>query len=258
MARIAIVGTGISGLGAAWLLHTAMRSRFMRRQAGSAGTAGRSRSIMMAAPIPVDTGFIVFNKPNYPNLTGLVRASGRAGPQKRYDLFGLHPGRLAGMGRLQDLDTIFGQRRNLLRPALRAADTGCDEVQQRGRSARWPPSAFHPRASSSRSHGAWANGSGASICCRWRARSGRSRAEGDAGFPARTLVQFFLNHHLMSVRGQPQWYTVTGGAQEYVRRLTAFAHRIRTGCGAQAISCAMAGRSRSAIRAAKPTSMTTW
>ena len=48
-------------------------------------------------------------------------------------------------------------------------------------------------------------------------------------FPARTLVRFFANHHLLSVTGQPQWYTVTGGAQEYVRRLIApFAHRIRS------------------------------
>jgi len=56
-------------------------------------------------------------------------------------------------------------------------------------------------------------------------------------FPARTLVRFFANHHLLSASGQPQWYTVTGGAQEYVRRLTAsFGHRIRTACGVHSVS----------------------
>jgi predicted NAD/FAD-binding protein len=56
-------------------------------------------------------------------------------------------------------------------------------------------------------------------------------------FPARTLVRFFANHHLMSFTGQPQWRTVTGGSQEYVARLTRpFAHRIRTNCGAVAIT----------------------
>ena len=56
-------------------------------------------------------------------------------------------------------------------------------------------------------------------------------------FPAWSLVRFFANHHLLSATGQPQWYTVTGGAQEYVDRLTAtFAHRIRTNCGAAAIT----------------------
>jgi hypothetical protein len=56
-------------------------------------------------------------------------------------------------------------------------------------------------------------------------------------FPARTLVRFFANHHLLSATGQPQWRTVTGGSQEYVRRLTApFAHRIRVNCGAVAVT----------------------
>ena len=56
-------------------------------------------------------------------------------------------------------------------------------------------------------------------------------------FPARTFVRFFQNHGLLTLTGQPQWYTVTGGAQEYVRRLIApFAHRIRTSCDAAAIT----------------------
>jgi predicted NAD/FAD-binding protein len=56
-------------------------------------------------------------------------------------------------------------------------------------------------------------------------------------FPAATLVRFFANHHLLSASGQPQWHTVTGGAQEYVARLSApFAHRIRLGCGAAAVT----------------------
>jgi predicted NAD/FAD-binding protein len=56
-------------------------------------------------------------------------------------------------------------------------------------------------------------------------------------FPASTLIRFFANHHLLSVSGQPQWRTVTGGAQQYVSRLTAgFAGRIRTACGAAEIT----------------------
>jgi predicted NAD/FAD-binding protein len=51
-------------------------------------------------------------------------------------------------------------------------------------------------------------------------------------FPAIAFVRFFHNHGLLAASGQPQWYTVTGGSKEYVRRLTlSFAARIRTGCG---------------------------
>jgi predicted NAD/FAD-binding protein len=56
-------------------------------------------------------------------------------------------------------------------------------------------------------------------------------------FPARTLIRFMANHHLRSASGQPQWYTVTGGAQEYVKRLTqGFADRIRLNCGAAQVT----------------------
>jgi predicted NAD/FAD-binding protein len=62
-------------------------------------------------------------------------------------------------------------------------------------------------------------------------------------FPARTLVRFFANHHLLSFSGQPRWQTVTGGAQEYVRRLTAsFAHKIRTSCAAVAVTRPTTGK----------------
>src|SRR6185312_11694213 len=56
-------------------------------------------------------------------------------------------------------------------------------------------------------------------------------------FPARTLIRFMANHHLLSPSGQPQWMTVTGGSQEYVKRLTAsFADRVRVNCGAAAVT----------------------
>jgi predicted NAD/FAD-binding protein len=55
-------------------------------------------------------------------------------------------------------------------------------------------------------------------------------------FPARCFVRFFENHGLLSVRGQPQWLTVSGGSQRYVDRLVApFADRIRTSCGARRV-----------------------
>jgi len=62
-------------------------------------------------------------------------------------------------------------------------------------------------------------------------------------FPARTLVRFFANHHLLSFTGQPQWHTVTGGAREYVCRLTApFVDRIRTNCAAVSVTRPQTGK----------------
>src|SRR5471030_1918420 len=98
MARIAVVGTGISGLGSAYLLNPDHDITVYEK---AARIGGHSRTVTVdydGRPVPVDTGFIVFNRPNYPNLTGLF-ASGRGHPCQRHDFRRLDPGRLAGMGR---------------------------------------------------------------------------------------------------------------------------------------------------------------
>lgn len=233
MAKIAIVGTGISGLGAAWLLHPRHEITVYEK---AARIGGHSRTLTVdydGRPIAVDTGFIVFNKLNYPNLTGLFAHLGVPVHKSNMTFSASIKDGWLEWG-AQDLDTIFGQRRNLLRPrfALLIRDV------MKFNSGAEAAVAHHPHFTLKQllDHmglGDWFRRfyllpmAGAIWSCPLKEM---------LAFPARTLVQFFLNHHLMSVRGQPQWYTVTGGAQEYVRRLSApFAHRIRTSCGAQAI-----------------------
>jgi len=233
MARIAIVGTGISGLGAAWLLHPRHEITVYEK---ASRIGGHSRTLTVdydGCPIAVDTGFIVFNKPNYPNLTGLFAHLGVPVHKSNMTFSAsIRDGWLVWGA--QDLDAIFGQRRNLLRPrfALLIRDVMKFNTGAEAAVARHP----HFTLDQLIDHmglGDWFRRfyllpmAGAIWSCPLKEM---------LAFPARTLVQFFLNHHLMSVRGQPQWYTVTGGAQEYVRRLsTPFAHRIRIGCGAEAI-----------------------
>ena len=71
MAKIAIIGTGISGLGAAFLLNPGHEITVYEKDRR---IGGHSRTVTVdydGRSIPVDTGFIVFNHKNYPNLTGL-------------------------------------------------------------------------------------------------------------------------------------------------------------------------------------------
>lgn len=233
MARIAIVGTGISGLGAAWLLNP-RHEITVYEKAGRIG--GHSRTVTVdygGRPIPVDTGFIVFNKPNYPNLTGLFTHLGV--PVHKSDMTfsaSIRDGWLEWGA--QDLDTVFGQRRNLLRPrfALLIRDVMKFNSGAEAAVTRHP----HFTLNQLLDHMALGEWFRRFYLLPMAGAIWSSPLKEILAFPARTLVQFFLNHHLMSVRGQPQWYTVTGGAQEYVSRLSApFAHRIRTGRGAQAI-----------------------
>ena len=136
---------------------------------------------------------------------------------------------------LKDLDSVLGQRRNLLRPrfGMLVRDVFKFNAQAQETVERDPELTVEGLIAKL-GLGDWFRRfyllpmSGAIWSC--------PPCE-MMNFPARTLVQFFANHHLMSFTGQPQWRTVTGGSQEYVSRLTApFAHRIRTNCGAVAVT----------------------
>jgi len=234
MAKIAIVGTGISGLGAAWLLNPRHEITVYEK---APRVGGHARTVTVdydGRAIPVDTGFIVFNRPNYPNLTGLFRHLDVPVHESDMTFAASIRGGWLEWG-AKDLGSVFGQRRNLLRPrfALLMHDVmkfnaGAEAAVER-----------HPHFTldqliSYLGLGDWFRRfyllpmAGAIWSCPFGEM---------LRFPARSLVRFFANHHLLSLTGQPQWYTVTGGSQEYVARLTGpFTHRIRTSCGAVAIT----------------------
>jgi predicted NAD/FAD-binding protein len=234
MARIAIVGTGISGLGSAYLLNPDHDITVYEK---AARIGGHSRTVTVdydGTQIPVDTGFIVFNKPNYPNLSGLFAHLGV--PTHASDMTfaaSIRDGWLEWGAK--DLGAVLGQRRNLLRPkfGLLVRDVIKFNAQAEATVERHPHLTLQGLIDML-GLGDWFSRyyllpmSGAIWSC--------PPCE-MLNFPARTLIRFFVNHHLLSFSGQPQWRTVTGGAQEYVRRLTApFAHRIHANCGAVAVT----------------------
>ncbi len=230
MAKIAIVGTGISGLAAGYLLHPRHEITVYEK---ACRIGGHTRTVTVdydGVRIPVDTGFIVFNEKNYPHLSAMFRHLDVAAHKSSMTFAAtIRDGWLEWSAK--DIDSIVGQRRNLLRPrfglllrdVLRFNAEAVDAVE------RHPDLTLDELMTTLRL-GEWFRRyyllpmSGAIWSCPPREM---------LAFPARTLVQFFANHHLLNARGQPQWYTVTGGSQEYVSRLTAdYAHRIRIGCGA--------------------------
>ena len=234
MARIAVIGTGISGLGSAYLLNPDHEITVYEK---APRIGGHSRTVTVdydGTPIPVDTGFIVFNRPNYPNLCGLFTHLGV--PSHASDMTfaaSIRDGWLEWGAK--DLDAVIGQRRNLLRPkfGLLVRDVMIFNARAQNMVERHPDLSLEGLIHKL-GLGDWFRRyyllpmSGAIWSC--------PPCE-MMNFPARTLVRFFANHHLLSATGQPQWRTVTGGSQEYVRRLTApFAHRIRVNCGAVAVT----------------------
>lgn len=224
--KVAIIGAGISGHGAAYALHSAGHDITLYEKNDYLG--GHSRTIDIKADddqTHVDTGFIVFNYRNYPHLTALFDHLDV--PVEKSDMsFG------AGIanGWLQySSKNIFRRSANLIRPAYwkmlfdiikfnRLAPTYLDKSTD----------ITIAQCLDELKMGGWfrqyyLQAMGAAI---WSCPI--SKIE---NFPAKTFVRFFQNHGLLTINDHPQWYTVTGGSREYIKRLTApFKDKIKSGC----------------------------
>ncbi len=229
--KIAIIGTGISGLGAAHRLHGAHDLTLYEKQDRIGGHSNTVDIVYEGVPISVDTGFIVFNGRNYPLLTGLFDELGVAVEQTDMS-FGvsLRGGAFEWCG--HSLDTLFTQRRNALNPGFirmlldirsffrsAKADLAADRIGRQSLGAY---------VSALRLGETFRTGfvqpMGAAIWSMPKAKV--------LDFPALSFIRFFDNHRLLSFE-RPQWNTVTGGSKVYVDALIApFRDRIRVGCGA--------------------------
>jgi hypothetical protein len=233
--RIAIVGTGISGLAAAWLLgqrHEIMVYEAAPRLGGHANTIAVS---WQGRDLPVDTGFQVYNERNYPDLTQLFARLGV--PTQSSDMsfaVSVDDGRLEYAG--SSLRTLFAQKRNLLRPGFHRMwsdilrfNAEAVDLLRNGGSGDLTLGEFLAE-----------RGYGPAFCRHYLLPMGAAiwsaTIDGMCAFPALTFLRFFANHGLLSLDDRPQWRTVTGGAGVYVEKLsTSFASRVRRGCAVRAV-----------------------
>jgi predicted NAD/FAD-binding protein len=238
MPSLAIIGTGISGLGCAHFLHRHFDVTLFEQDARP---GGHTNTVTVpetgtGRPVPIDTGFMVFNHETYPELTRLFAAL--QVPVKQTDMSFSVRHEDTGLEFCgSSLNHLFAQRRNLLRPsfyrmllaidrfnreAVAALDdpaidtqTLADYVRARGYGSDFLDLYLVPMSSA-----VWS-----------------TPPEKMLRFPARTLLRFFHNHGFLGLSTQHQWWTVDGGAQEYVKRLTApWAGRIRTGARVTRVS----------------------
>ncbi|PJI38094.1 NAD(P)/FAD-dependent oxidoreductase [Ferrovibrio sp.] len=218
--RIAVVGAGISGLGAAWALaryHDVTVFEASARPGGHANTVDIDYD---GAPIAVDTGFIVFNDWNYPNLTRLFTHLNVSAIKSDMSFaVSVGQGKLEWSG--NNLATLFAQKRNLLRPSFHRMwrdilrfNKGAIADLAAGRMAGLSLGDYLARGRYSYSFMLdYLLPMGAAI---WSAPLAEMMS-----FPAETFARFFKNHGLLSIDDRPQWYTVQGGSREYVKRLLA-------------------------------------
>ncbi len=239
--KIAIVGAGVSGLSAAWLLSRAHDVTVYEAQPRLGGHSHTVDAPSAGGAVPVDTGFIVYNEVSYPNLVALF--DHLAVPTKPSNMgfaVSLDHGRMEYGG--DNLVTLFSQWRNAVSPRfwsmlkdllrfyreapgdLAALDGDLtslgDYLDARGYGAAFQDDHILPQA--------------AAI---WSASARDIR-----DFPAAAFIRFCENHGLLKITDRPIWRTVDGGSRAYVSRLAAaFANRTRLGAPVVAVASTPAG-----------------
>ncbi|MEP3480432.1 MAG: FAD-dependent oxidoreductase [Fuerstiella sp.] len=227
--KIAIIGSGVSGMTSAWLLHR--KHQVTVFEAGDY-VGGHTHTVDVnvgGRAFSVDTGFIVCNDRTYPNFLKLVnhlevtRRPTEMGFSVSCNRTGLE---YSG----SSVNTMYAQRRNLIRPSFHRmvldilkfnkvgsqdADHVSDDmtVQEyldwRGLGKMFSDYYLLPM--------------GASI---WSCPVGTF-----AKFPIRFILQFYRHHGLLSISNRPQWYVIEGGSKRYVEKLTAgFSDQIHLNC----------------------------
>jgi predicted NAD/FAD-binding protein len=230
--RIAVIGTGVAGGVAAWALATGSNHDIVVYEAADR-IGGHCATIDVpaeGATIPVDTGFIVYNELNYPNLMRLFAHLGvETQPAPMSFSVSVDGGAFEWAAQAgSKLNGVFAQRRNIVSPAhlrmlgdiwrfARKAVLDLERGDLNGLSLR----DYLDRGSfGARFRNDYLLAMGAAI---WS-----TPVERMLDFPAETFVTFFENHRLLSFN-RPVWRTVTGGSRRYVERLAQpFAHAVRT------------------------------
>jgi predicted NAD/FAD-binding protein len=222
MKRVAVIGSGISGLSAAYGLRQHAQVTVFEAEGRPGGHANTVDLKLDGISHGVDTGFLVYNERTYPQLIALFAELGVDTAASDMSFSVQVPDQdLEWNG--SDLNTVFAQRRNLLRPAFlrmlreilrfnklatgiarRNAEAELDEpigdfLRRERFSLEFRDWYFLPM-----------------IGCIWSCPTDQMLR-----FPVATMIRFCHNHGLIQVNDRPQWRTVRGGSRQYVQKLLA-------------------------------------
>lgn len=230
MTKIAIIGTGIAGLGCGYLLHREADVTLFDRNGYAGGHTNTVTIDEAGTPVPIDTGFMVFNEVTYPNLTRLFAELGVKSVPTSMS-FGVQH-RESGIEYCgSSVSQLFAQRRNLLRPRFLRMLACIDRFNKEARSG------MHSRLTLEQYGSAYGRDFLELYLLPMASAVWSTSFRDIRDFPAATLLRFFANHNLLGgLNGQHPWLTVAGGAKTYVEKMTAgFRDRIVLGNGAERV-----------------------
>lgn len=234
--RIAVVGSGITGLSAAWLLSTAHDVTLFEADDRIGGHSNTVEAPTPSAPVAVDTGFIVYNADNYPNLVGLFEHF-RVPTKPAHMSFAVSIDDGAFEYSSHGIPALFSQKRNWVSPKFWRMISDLLRFQKQA------PRDLPEMEASGESLDAYLARKGYGRLFRdghllpQAAAIWSSTMDQMTAYPAASFVRFYMNHNLLTYDLKPTWRTVDGGSREYVSRLhAAFAGRTVLNAGIAGVS----------------------
>ena len=235
--RIAVIGSGISGLASAWLLQREAPDRQVTLFEAQPRLGGHANTVdvsLEGQTYPVDTGFLVFNDRTYPNLIAMFQHLGVPSVESEMTFaVSLQNPDLEWAG--SNLFTIFGQKRNLIRKDFWAMLS--DILRFNRETQAWL--ATHPgKAQSLRDFlvkGRYAKSFSDWYLLPMAAAIWSCPTEQMLDMPLLTFVRFCQNHGLLQVFDRPMWRTVQGGSRTYVNKLAEQLSDVRLDCPVSAV-----------------------
>jgi predicted NAD/FAD-binding protein len=233
--RVAVVGSGISGLASAWWLAQRHDVVLFESAARLGGHTDTHDVEVGGKAYAVDTGFIVFNPENYPLLSALFAELGVASKPTTMS-FSVHSDASGVEYNATSLDAMFCQRRNLLSPRFLGMVADILRFQRRA-PALLQAAGDGPTLGDFLAQGSYGAAFRDEHLVPMASALWSSPPQRILDFPAKYLVRFLANHRMLQVNGRPTWRVVDGGSRRYIEALRRrWRVQERVGCPVHAIT----------------------
>ncbi len=218
--RIAIIGSGISGLTCAYLLHKKFDITLYESGDYIGGHTATKQVTVNGQNYAIDTGFIVYNDWTYPNFIKLMEQLGVATqPTEMSFSVSNRPRNFEYNG--HNLDTLFAQRRNILRPGFYRLLADIVKFNRLCKNEKITNAQLDLTLGEFIQQHKLSESFAENYILPMCAAIWSTSLEGAKGFPLKFFLRFFNNHGLLNIANRPQWHTIIGGSAQYIAPITA-------------------------------------